>query len=196
MQHRRLAPALLLALAFAPAASACSAPGTGLDTVLGTGDGGTGTQGEGSTTEETGAEEGTQEESSDRDGTGTALGTVSVDGTEYEITEMRNCVPLEQAGLERELDLQGFGNLDSETVQIDVYVQTIGGAPLDGVSWSGPEGVFGSSQWEMDFDHEVVVEVSGDQVTGSAVLSDSLEGTETVSVEFTLPVPDELIDCH
>ncbi|GHC83762.1 hypothetical protein GCM10007079_25160 [Nocardiopsis terrae] len=188
MQHRRLAPALLLAFAFAPAASACSVPGTG--------EGGTAARGEGAAAEETVGEEGAQEGGADRDDTGAVLGTVSVDGAEYEITEVRNCVPLEQVGIERELELQGFGDLDGETVQVDAYVQTIGGASMDSVSWSGPEGVFGSGQGAAGSGQEVALEVSGDQVTGSAVLGDALAGTETVSVELTLPVPDELVDCH
>ncbi|KOX09967.1 hypothetical protein [Nocardiopsis sp. NRRL B-16309] len=197
MHHRRLDPALLLALALVPAASACSA--------LGTGDEDTTPQDDASVTdeaaaeeaaaEEAAAEEGAQEESDGGDA-GTVLGTVSVDGVEYEITEVRNCVPLEQAGVEREVELQGRGSVDGETIQVDAYVQTIGGAPMDSISWSGPEGVFGSNQGATGSGQEVALEVSGSQATGSAVLNDALAGTETVSVEFTLPVPDELVDCH
>ncbi|WP_304454818.1 hypothetical protein [Nocardiopsis sp. YSL2] len=188
MRHRRLTPVLLLALALTPVASACSA--------LNTGDGDATAQGEEAVVEETAAEEGGQEEDSDSNGPDTVLGTVTVDGAEYQITEVRNCAPLEQAGVERELELQGRGVFDGEAIQVDAYVQTIGGASMDSVSWSGPEGVFGSQQAAMGSGQEVVLEVSGDQATGRAVLSDALEGSETVSVEFTLPVPGELVDCH
>ncbi|MFV2198632.1 hypothetical protein [Nocardiopsis sp. LOL_012] len=184
MHHRRLAPTLLSAFAFASATSACSA--------LSTGSGDTASQ-DGEAAAETSVAEGTPE---DTDRAAAVLGTVSVDGVEYEITEVRNCVPLEQVGVERELELQGRGVSNGETVQIDAYVQKIGGMSMDSVSWSGPEGVFGSNQGAMGSGQEVALETSGDQVTGSAVLNDALEGTETVSVEFTLPVPGELIDCH
>lgn len=176
MPHRPSTAIVVSVLAFALIASACSNSPGDQDSTPSSEGGGT-------------AEGSTQERDTDSEETEAALGTVIVDGTEYPITEVRDCVPLEQAGVERELELQGRGDSGDETVQIDAYVQTIGGMAMDSVSWSGPEGVFGADQ-------EVVLEVLGDQVTGSAVLTDALRGTETISVEFTLSIPSESVDCH
>lgn len=112
-----------------------------------------------------------------------------MDGADYGIDEVRRCDPLEQAGLERELELQGRGSHAGEAVQIDVYVQSIAGTPMDDVSWAGPEGVLGSAQG-------AAVEAADGRVTGTAVLTGALDQGESVSVEFGLPVPDELLDCH
>lgn len=65
----------------------------------------------------------------------TGAGTVTVDGTDYAISEVRRCEPLDDGTVERELELQGIGEAPGgERVQMDVYVQTIGGAPFDDVA--------------------------------------------------------------
>jgi len=121
--------------------------------------------------------------------TGSILGWVDVDGVEYEITELRNCEPLNDGTIERELELQGFGEVDGDRVQIDVYVGTIGGAPFDDVAWNGPEGVFGDPG-------QADVTLDANRVAGSATLVDSLTQTETVAIEFDLEVPTELVACR
>ncbi|MBX9471060.1 hypothetical protein [Microcella sp.] len=120
----------------------------------------------------------------------TVLGTATVGGTSYDITELRNCEPLNQDAVESSLELQGFGETaDGERVQIDVYIQTIGGTPLDVVSWSGPEGVFGTQ------DH-ADVQLADNRVSGSATMVDSFTLEEELAIEYDLAVPNELIDCR
>jgi len=119
------------------------------------------------------------------------LGTVTVDGVAYEITTLRNCDPLDEGPIERELELQGLGDAEGERVQIDVYVQRIGGNPFDDVSWSGPEGVFGNPA-----DARVEISADGTSVTGSATLDDAMTQTETIDVEFDLAVPADTISCR
>jgi len=118
------------------------------------------------------------------------VGTVTVGGTTYSVTELRNCEPLEQEGIERELELQGLGQSDDgERVQIDVYVQEIGGAPFDDVSWNGPEGVNGAPA-------DADVQLTDDRVTGTATLVESLTQAGALPIEFDLDVPGELIGCR
>ncbi len=118
------------------------------------------------------------------------LGTATVGGTSYDITELRNCEPLTQDMIESSLELQGFGETaDGERVQIDVYIQTIGGTPLDVVSWSGPEGVFGTQ------DH-ADVQLADDRVSGSTIMVDAFTLEEELAIEYDLAVPSELIDCR
>lgn len=121
----------------------------------------------------------------------TVRGTVTVDGTRYEITELRNCDPYQDDMVDTELELQGLGEHDGERVQIDVYVQTIAGTPLDDVSWSGPEGVFGGPE-----DADVTLDAGGTSVSGAATLLDALTQTETVDIEFDLDVPAGTIACR
>lgn len=119
------------------------------------------------------------------------LGTVVVDGVQYEITELRNCDPLDDGTVERELELQGIGQHEGERVQIDVHIEQIAGQPLNEVSWAGPEGVFGGPE-----DAEVDLAQDGSFVTGSATLLDSLNQTDTISIGFNLAVPAETISCR
>ena len=119
-----------------------------------------------------------------------ARGTVTAGGTSYVITELRNCEPFEIEGIDVELELQGLGQSDTgEGVQIDVYIQDIGGAPFNDVSWSGPEGVFGGPDG-------ADVQLADGRVSGSATLVDSLEQVELLDIQFDLEVPDDLIACR
>lgn len=127
---------------------------------------------------------------------GEVLGVVVVDGTSYDMDEVRRCEPLEDDPFETELELQargtvpagqGFGGEDY--VQIDVYVRSTGGVSLNEVSWAGPEGVFGGPP-------DPVIDIEGDEVTGSATPVEAMTQEGSVDVEFTLPVPAELLDCR
>lgn len=118
-------------------------------------------------------------------------GLVTVDGVSYEISELRNCEPLSDGTVERELELQGIGKHEGSRVQIDVYVQKLLGNPFDEVSWAGPEGVFGGPE-----DAAITLNDSGTRVSGSATLVDAATQSETIAVEFDLEVPAETIACR
>lgn len=146
------------------------------------------------TTQEETSSETTTEESSESEAQepeGTVRGVVNVNGTAYEITELRNCEPLEQDMVETELELQGLGEHKGERVQIDVYLRTIAGNPANDVSWAGPEGVFGGPE-----NPNVTLDAAGTSVRGVATLTDSMTQTDTVEVDFDLEVPAETIDCR
>lgn len=121
-----------------------------------------------------------------------SLGTVRVNqAVTYSITELRNCEPLNDGTIERELELQGFGQYEGERIQIDVYKQMVAGNAGNDVSWSGPEGVFGSSTvatitWGPD----------GASVLGSSELVDSMTQTERLMISFDLQVPTETVACR
>ncbi len=111
------------------------------------------------------------------------LGTATVEGEVYAITELIRCEPEEIAGFEYDLELIGRGE---DGVQIDVY---LGGVLDTDVSWNGPEGVFGgptdaASDWE------------DDRVSGSATLVDAFEGDESLSITFDLHVPEDETACR
>lgn len=116
-------------------------------------------------------------------------GWVEVEGTRYDITELRRCEPFEMDLLESELELTGLGESDGERVQIDVLVQTMAGMPADDVSWAGPEGIFGGPE-------DADVSFTGDRVSGTATLLESLMMEETLAVSFDLEVPTEIHECR
>ncbi|UFU07340.1 hypothetical protein [Ruania halotolerans] len=137
------------------------------------------------------AEEEPAEEAEDQSSSGAVLGIVTVDDVQYEITELRNCEPLQQEMVERELELQGFGEHDGERVQIDVYIEELAGVPYNDVAWAGPEGVYGSPDGA-----EVTLDAGGASVRGVATLKDAMTQTETVRVDFDLDVPADTIACR
>lgn len=120
------------------------------------------------------------------------LGTVRInDFTTYAITELRNCEPLNDGTIERELELQGFGEHDGERIQIDVYMQMVAGSAGNEVSWSGPEGVFGSSEIAR------ITWGAGDMnVLGSSEMVDSMTQTERLMIGFDLQVPVDTVACR
>lgn len=120
------------------------------------------------------------------------LGTVRInDFTTYAITELRNCEPLNDGTIERELELQGFGEHDGERIQIDVYKQMIAGSAGNDISWSGPEGVFGSSEIAS------ITWGPGDtNVLGSSEMVDSMTQTERLLIGFDLQVPVDTVACR
>ena len=122
---------------------------------------------------------------------GTTRGVVIVDGVSYDITDVQNCEPYADDIVDRQLELQGFGEHDGERLQIDVYIETLAGMPFNDVSWMGPEGVFGGPE-----DANVMLDSSGTSVRGNAVLFDSLTMEDTVSIEFDLEVPDDTYACR
>lgn len=122
---------------------------------------------------------------------GTTRGVVIVDGVSYDITDVQNCEPYADDIVDRQLELQGFGEHDGERLQIDVYIETLAGMPYNDVSWMGPEGVFGGPE-----DANVMLDSSGTSVRGNAVLFDSLTMEDTVSIEFDLEVPDDTYACR
>jgi hypothetical protein len=136
-----------------------------------------------------------------------ALGTVTVDGTEYAIDELRNCEPRDLGdGSERMLELQGIGSADGERVQVDVSVDEGGaGGSLHAVSWSGPEGVLGNQalelggQW-MDNSQTSLgappLELSDDVVRGEMPVLDAMTQSDGVLLTLELPVPADVIACR
>lgn len=144
--------------------------------------------------------EGAQEDSTDGGETAQDLevvGTFTVNNQEYQLHEVRRCIPSEAEGVERELELQARGSLaewsdygSDDWVQADIYVQEIAGQKYDDVSWSGPEGVFGSTVDPAE------VAFSGALVAGRATLVDGLTQEDTVVVSFTVEVPAEEVDCR
>lgn len=202
-RRHRLTPVLLV-LALALAASACGAGDDAADDAddpapaatteePDTGDDAADDQGADDDADEVAPDAPDEvEEDGTEDASTTATGTATVGGTEYAIGDLRRCEPLEDDMIEVELELQGFGeSADGERVQIDVYVQTIGGTPLDDVSWAGPEGIFGNNSTD-----GADVTFTGDQVSGTATMVDALSQTEELDITFDLPVPAELIACR
>lgn len=133
------------------------------------------------------------DESSQEAPTGFA-GTVTVDGTSYTIYETIRCEPFEDERLaivERELELQGFGEQNGERVQIDVYIEAISGTPSNSISWSGPEGVYGMGE-ALSAD---ITQADG-RVSGSAELVDARTFSDSINVEFQLDVPADTFACR
>lgn len=155
-------------------------------------------------TEEATPEEATTEDTSDA--TDPVLGTVIVAGTTYEITELRNCEPLDLGdGMERLLELQGLGRDGGERVQIDVYVSDGPAGGLHEVSWNGPEGVRGNQALELGGDWldnaqtalgSPPVALTDERVSGALPVLDAMTQDDPVDLAFDLPVPAERISCR
>lgn len=121
----------------------------------------------------------------------TPRGVVIVDGVSYTITEVQKCEPYADDVVDRELELQGFGEHDGERLQIDVYIETLAGIPYNDVSWMGPEGVYGGPD-----DANIMLDAAGTSVRGNAVIYDALTLESTVTIEFDLEVPEETYACR
>jgi hypothetical protein len=116
------------------------------------------------------------------------LGTVTVDGTSYVVERVIVCDPDEDAGFDRDLELQAIGDADGARTQLDVVLGGI--LPVD-VSWAGPEGIFGMGEaGTAAADHD------GDQLTGTASLEDPFGEGETVELTFDVVVPDDTTSCR
>lgn len=134
------------------------------------------------------------------------LGTVTVAGSTYAITELRNCEPLEMAGLEGELELQGFGRADDDSrVQVDVSISGNAAGALHEVSWSGPEGVRGNQAmeaggaWTDNMQTSLgspPIELGDDRVSGAMPVLDAMTQDDPIDLAFDLEVPSELIACR
>lgn len=140
----------------------------------------------------------TEESTSESNGSAAALGAVRVnEAVTYSITELRRCEPVDQDMIETELELQGLGEHDGERIQIDVYLETIAGAPHNHFSWAGPEGVFSSDPLDgTGSDARITWGPEDAGVLGSGTLFDSMTGEDQIMVDFDLQVPAETIACR
>lgn len=123
---------------------------------------------------------------------GVTVGTVVVDGTAYELTEVIRCEPYSTDQFDIELELQGLGKLENdERIQLDVSTKSASGISMNDVAWSGPEGIFGGGD-----DTQFAESADGSTVSGSATLLDAQTLTDSITVEFELEVPTEEFACR
>jgi hypothetical protein len=136
-----------------------------------------------------------------------AAGTVTVDGTTYSMDASQQCDPTDTGVdlLDRSLEAQFWGQSADGRVQLDVYIESFGGVPAQSVSWSGPEGIYGSSvtqlggTWTGDNDDTYAdppVSVDGTRTTGSLTLWDASTMEESIDIDFDVTFPDELTSCR
>jgi len=125
-------------------------------------------------------------------GAAVAADRVTVDDTEYLISDVHKCEPQRIDGMRFELELQGLHRQGDVRGQIDVAVQSIGSMRVHDVSWSGPEGVF---SFEGMPNEELFMEENG-RVMGRVMLEDAYGGDATVTVDFDLSIPDETFGCR
>lgn len=118
-------------------------------------------------------------------------GRVTVDGVAYDLDSVHACDPLNDGLVERELELQGTGTHDGDRFQVDVYVQTVGGQPMNDVAWSGPEGIFGDPR-----ELHLTVDDAASHVSGTATLHDAMTQEETISIEFDVQIPSDTVACR
>lgn len=199
----RLLPALLLVLGVL---AACGDEGDAGDASSATGDGET--AGDADLADDNATEDGNEAGGGEPAPGGGGAGTVTVDGTTYDIDETRTCDPAEVDVdiVERELELQGAGSSGDERVQIDVYIEELGGTPTHQVSWSGPEGIYGGAA--SDFgggwtDPEAgttldgpPIEVDGDRVSGELSAPSSTGDGDSIDVSFDLALPTDFSPCR
>ena len=120
-----------------------------------------------------------------------AQGQVTVDGVSYSLDSVHACDPLNDGLVERELELQGTGTHEGDRLQVDVYVQTVGGQPMNDVAWAGPEGIFGDPR-----DLDLSVDDAAARVSGTATLHDAMTQVETINIEFDVRIPSDTVACR
>lgn len=153
------------------------------------------------------AENGTEEPSDDSPAQPSGdAGTFTVDGVTYQLHEAINCEP-DDLGIEiREpiLDTQYVGRSDDSGVLVHISQVEIAGNPAWDVSYSGPEGVFGShlsemgGEWVGEGDStysDAPVDVDGNTITGAVTLYDSMTMEDTVETEFEVTFPSQTTAC-
>ena len=131
-------------------------------------------------------------------------GSVTVDGDQIGINEVRRCEPFFDG--ENDLDLTGIGDGVMVFVNVNqpvsgsgltMFEMSIQGANAGGV-FSGTANSIGGTSWTGDNDEPLPgapYERSGDRITGELKLSDARGGVETRTVAVDLEIPDEIIDC-
>lgn len=131
-------------------------------------------------------------------------GTVTIDGTTYDMNQALLCDP-DSADTEmsdRELELQVLGEGGN---QLDVYISEMAGVPLHDVSWAGPEGIYGNGISQMggawtgqagDTYADPPISVDGNRATGSVVLYDAMTMEESIELDFDVVIPSETFACR
>lgn len=114
------------------------------------------------------------------------LGTATLGEQTYEFTEVILCERFEDDVVQFDLEIIALGKADSGGfVQLDAYQQQ----GSSDISWSGPEGTFGS-------DDGAAVTVSGDRVTGSGTLREAGDDTNALEMTFDLALPSDTTECR
>lgn len=131
---------------------------------------------------------------------GDAAGTMSINGDEIDVTEVRRCEPFSDQ--EGNLDLTAIG----EGAMLFVVVNDVGTSLAHELSLQGGAagGVFSASANESGgswFDEDGApiagppFTVSGDRISGAMTLADARGGSDTADVTFDIEIPSEIIDC-
>ena len=137
-------------------------------------------------------------------GGGGAAGSVTIDGQQFGINEVRRCEPFFDN--DEDLDLTGIGT--GVRVFVNVNRPVAGSnAVMFELSLSGNEagGVFGGMASTLDGTNWTDEEDSplpgspftrtDDRISGELTLSDALGGTETRDIAVDIEIPSEIIDC-
>lgn len=124
------------------------------------------------------------------DGAGAALGTITAGTTTYTVIESINCEPVQSSDLVTEtFNSIAFGQSSAgDEVLFFAYTQEQSGVNANFVDYQGPEGTWSSQGGNATFT------VNGGTLSGASLVVNEGE-TESMMLQFTLTIPDELVEC-
>jgi len=133
--------------------------------------------------------EGGDSESSDGDA-GADLGTITVGTTTHRVVEAVNCEPVQTNELTTEVfsSIAVAQSAEGEDVLFFAYSQEQSGARANFIDYQGPEGTLSTQEGNATFTYDAGV-LSG----ASALVNDDL--TESIMIQFTFDLPEELVSC-
>lgn len=136
------------------------------------------------------AEGGTDENSDGDDGAGADLGTITAGTTTYTVIDSVNCEPLQSSDLVTETfnAIAIAQSSSGDEVLFFAYTQEQSGVNANFVDYQGPEGTWSSQGGNATFT------VDGGTLSGASLVVNEGE-TESLMLQFTFTLPDELVEC-
>lgn len=134
--------------------------------------------------------EGGDENAGNDDAAGADLGTITAGTTTYTVIDSVNCEPLQSSDLVTEtFSAIAVGQSSAgEEVLFFAYTQEQSGVNANFVDYQGPEGTWSSQGGNATFT------VNGGTLSGASLVVNEGE-TESMMLQFTFTIPDELVEC-
>ncbi|MBX9471081.1 hypothetical protein [Microcella sp.] len=118
------------------------------------------------------------------------LGTITAGTSTYTVIDSVNCEPLQSSDLVTEtFNAIAIGqSSDGDEVLFFAYTQEQSGVNANFVDYQGPEGTWSSQGGNATFT------VNGGTLSGASLVVNEGE-TESLMLQFTFTIPDELVEC-
>jgi hypothetical protein len=124
------------------------------------------------------------------DGAGAAIGTITVGTSTYTVLESINCEPVQSSDLVTEtFDSIAIGqSSEGDDVLFFAYTQEQSGVNDNFIDYQGPEGTWSTQEGNATFTFD------GGILSGASLLVND-DATESIMVQFSFTLPEELVEC-